>query len=145
MDDTNAEPNVEPTAEPEVEQIQVLPLVALRDTVIFPEMIVPLQVGREKSVAALNAAVAEGGPIALVTQRQAEQDDHIDRVAGHVGEMGHAHQQQQRPGRGGQRGEDRQRPKELEGGGHALMTSETPQMVLCTSNQKCWQPLAAPV
>src|SRR5688572_6338093 len=52
-----------------------LPLVALRETVIFPEMIVPLQVGREKSVNALNAAVAEGGPIALVTQRVAEQED----------------------------------------------------------------------
>ena len=52
-----------------------LPLVALRETVIFPEMIVPLQVGREKSVSALNAAVAAGGPIALVTQRQAEQED----------------------------------------------------------------------
>src|SRR6266852_4812592 len=52
-----------------------IPLVALRETVIFPEMIVPLQVGREKSVNALNAAVAEGGPIALVTQRQAEQED----------------------------------------------------------------------
>ena len=52
-----------------------LPLVALRETVIFPEMIVPLQVGREKSVAALNAAVEASGPIALVTQRQAEQED----------------------------------------------------------------------
>src|SRR4249920_1107532 len=52
-----------------------LPLVALRETVIFPEMIVPLQVGREKSVNALNAAVADGGPIALVTQRIAEQED----------------------------------------------------------------------
>ena len=52
-----------------------LPLVALRETVIFPEMIVPLQVGREKSVNALNAAVADGGPIALVTQREAEQED----------------------------------------------------------------------
>jgi ATP-dependent Lon protease len=52
-----------------------LPLVALRETVIFPEMIVPLQVGRDKSVAALNAAVASNGPIALVTQRQAEQED----------------------------------------------------------------------
>jgi ATP-dependent Lon protease len=52
-----------------------LPLVALRETVIFPEMIVPLQVGREKSVNALNAAVAEGGPIALITQRQPEQED----------------------------------------------------------------------
>ncbi|MBM4407062.1 MAG: endopeptidase La [Chloroflexi bacterium] len=55
--------------------VRDLPLVALRETVIFPEMIVPLQVGREKSVAALNAAVAENGPIALVTQRQADQED----------------------------------------------------------------------
>src|SRR5688572_23106448 len=52
-----------------------LPLVALRETVIFPEMIVPLTVGREKSVAALNAAVAASGPIALVTQRKAEQEE----------------------------------------------------------------------
>jgi ATP-dependent Lon protease len=55
--------------------ITELPLVALRETVIFPEMIVPLQVGRDKSVAALNAAVAEGGRIALVTQRMADQED----------------------------------------------------------------------
>ena len=55
-----------------------LPLVALRETVIFPEMIVPLQVGREKSVAALNAAVENGGPIALVTQRQPEQEEISD-------------------------------------------------------------------
>ena len=48
---------------------------ALRETVIFPEMIVPLQVGREKSVNALNAAVESGGPIALVTQRRPEQED----------------------------------------------------------------------
>src|SRR5215218_10450052 len=58
--------------------ITELPLVALRETVIFPEMIVPLQVGRDKSVAALNAAVAEGGRIALVTQRQADQEDITD-------------------------------------------------------------------
>ena len=58
--------------------ITELPLVALRETVIFPEMIVPLQVGRDKSVAALNAAMAEGGRIALVTQRQADQEDITD-------------------------------------------------------------------
>jgi len=54
---------------------QDLPLVALRETVIFPEMIVPLQVGRDKSVAAVNAAVESGSMIALVTQRQADQED----------------------------------------------------------------------
>ncbi len=55
--------------------IRELPLVALRETVIFPEMIVPLQVGREKSVNALNAAVAAESLIALVTQRRAEQEE----------------------------------------------------------------------
>jgi ATP-dependent Lon protease len=55
--------------------VKVLPLVALRETVIFPEMIVPLQVGRDKSVQALNHAVAESSPIALVTQRQADRED----------------------------------------------------------------------
>src|SRR5450756_2284135 len=69
-----------PSEQDEEQQVHVpgireLPLVALRETVIFPEMIVPLQVGREKSVAALNAAVESGGPIVLVTQRQAEQED----------------------------------------------------------------------
>ncbi len=55
-----------------------LPLVALRETVIFPEMIVPLQVGRDKSVQALNRAVADESPIALVTQRQADREDISD-------------------------------------------------------------------
>ncbi|MFI5226194.1 MAG: LON peptidase substrate-binding domain-containing protein, partial [Candidatus Limnocylindrales bacterium] len=64
-----------PSASQRVSGPRELPLVALRETVIFPEMIVPLQVGREKSVNALNAAVEAGGPIALVTQRTAEQED----------------------------------------------------------------------
>ncbi|MEX1294711.1 MAG: LON peptidase substrate-binding domain-containing protein, partial [Candidatus Limnocylindrales bacterium] len=53
----------------------VLPLVALRETVIFPEMIVPLQVGRDKSVKALDVAVGADSLVALVTQRQAERED----------------------------------------------------------------------
>jgi ATP-dependent Lon protease len=64
-----------PDAERTESKIKELPLVALRETVIFPEMIVPLQVGREKSVAALNAAVDAGSAIALVTQRQADQEE----------------------------------------------------------------------
>jgi ATP-dependent Lon protease len=61
-------------ADPE-QDVRELPLVALRETVIFPEMIVPLQVGRDKSVQALNRAVADNSPIALVTQRQAEKEE----------------------------------------------------------------------
>src|ERR1044071_1405753 len=57
------------------EKVRELPLVALRETVIFPEMIVPLQVGRDKSIQALNKAVADSTPIALVTQRQADRED----------------------------------------------------------------------
>jgi ATP-dependent Lon protease len=67
MDDKNAEP--------EVEQIQVLPLVALRETVIFPEMIVPLQVGRDRSVKALDRAVRTSQPVALITQRSIETEE----------------------------------------------------------------------
>jgi len=59
----------------DLERVQVLPLVALRDTVIFPEMIVPLQVGRERSVKALDRAVRTSQPVALVTQRSSEQED----------------------------------------------------------------------
>jgi len=36
-----------------------LPLVPLREAVVFPKLVVPLGVGREKSVAAINAAMAE--------------------------------------------------------------------------------------
>ncbi|HEX6140393.1 MAG TPA: endopeptidase La, partial [Candidatus Limnocylindria bacterium] len=63
------------TDERDVEQLQVLPLVALRDTVIFPEMIVPLQVGRERSVKALDRAVRASQPVALVTQRSSETEE----------------------------------------------------------------------
>ena len=61
--------------EQELDKLQVLPLVALRDTVIFPEMIVPLQVGRERSVKALDRAVRTSQPVALITQRSSEQED----------------------------------------------------------------------
>src|SRR4029079_9271084 len=42
---------------------------------IFPEMIVPLQVGRERSVKALDRAVRNNQPVALITQRNSEADD----------------------------------------------------------------------
>jgi ATP-dependent Lon protease len=55
--------------------IREVPLVALREAVIFPGMIVPLQVGRDKSVKALLAAVAADSMIALVTQREAATEE----------------------------------------------------------------------
>ncbi len=71
----NPPPANEEDNEQELDKLQVLPLVALRDTVIFPEMIVPLQVGRERSVKALDRAVRTSQPVALVTQRSSEQED----------------------------------------------------------------------
>jgi ATP-dependent Lon protease len=57
------------------DEIQVLPLVALRGTVIFPEMIVPLEVGRDRSVKALERAVRQNSPVALVAQRDSEAEE----------------------------------------------------------------------
>ncbi len=53
-----------------------LPLVPLREAVVFPKLVVPLGVGREKSVAAINAAMAEEKHyVILAAQRDAEVDD----------------------------------------------------------------------
>ncbi|MBN1596296.1 endopeptidase La [candidate division FCPU426 bacterium] len=53
----------------------VLPLMPLRDLVVFPHMIVPLFVGREKSVTALEAAMLGDRMIALAAQVRAQVDD----------------------------------------------------------------------
>jgi ATP-dependent Lon protease len=53
----------------------LLPVLPLRDIVVFPHMIVPLFVGREKSVRALEAVMREDKHILLVAQKNAAQDD----------------------------------------------------------------------
>lgn len=52
-----------------------LPMLPLRDVVVFPSMVAPLFVGREKSILALEAAMASGKQLLLVTQREADHDD----------------------------------------------------------------------
>jgi ATP-dependent Lon protease len=54
---------------------QVAPVLPLRDIVVFPHMIVPLFVGREKSVRALEEVMNEEKQILLLTQRNAAEDD----------------------------------------------------------------------
>ncbi len=54
---------------------QIFPVLPLRDIVVFPHMIVPLFVGREKSVRALEDVMADDKQILLVTQKNAAQDD----------------------------------------------------------------------
>ncbi len=53
----------------------VLPLIPLRDLIVFPNLVVPLFVGRERSIKALEEAMRETHYIALATQRKADTQD----------------------------------------------------------------------
>ncbi len=52
-----------------------LPLLPLRDIVVFPSMVIPLFVGRDKSISALNEVMKNDKKIILVTQKNSEIDD----------------------------------------------------------------------
>ncbi len=53
----------------------LLPLLPLRDVVVFPHMVIPLFVGRPKSIKALDAAMESGKQIMLVAQKTAGKDE----------------------------------------------------------------------
>jgi len=61
-----------------------VPILPLRDVVVYPHMVIPLFVGREKSITALDTAMESGKKIMLVAQKQADIDsptaDDIYRV-----------------------------------------------------------------
>src|SRR5579871_1779210 len=63
---------MEPTS---VVKNEIFPVLPLRDIVVFPSMVVPLFVGREKSVRALEEVVRREGKILLVTQKNGGVDD----------------------------------------------------------------------
>jgi ATP-dependent Lon protease len=54
---------------------QVIPLLPLRDVVVYPYMVIPLFVGREKSIKALEAATDENKQILLVAQKDSTEDN----------------------------------------------------------------------
>jgi len=67
-----------PPGEPQDEAIKipdVLPVLPLKDTVVFPYIILPLSVGRDKSVLAVDRALSESRVIMLVAQRDAAVDN----------------------------------------------------------------------
>jgi ATP-dependent Lon protease len=67
-----------PPGEPQEESIKipdVLPVLPLKDTVVFPYIILPLSVGRDKSVLAVDRALSESRVIMLVAQRDAAADN----------------------------------------------------------------------
>src|ERR1700742_5127768 len=68
MSDQNDNPQGKPAGQP-------VPVLPLRDIVVFPHMIVPLFVGREKSVRALEEVMSDEKQILLLTQKNAGDDD----------------------------------------------------------------------
>src|SRR5215831_3425801 len=55
--------------------LNTFPLLPLRDVVVFPHMVIPLFVGRPKSIKALDVAMESGKHILLVAQKSAAKDD----------------------------------------------------------------------
>ena len=68
-----------------VSKAKLFPVLPLRDIVVFPHMIVPLFVGREKSVRALEDVMADDKQILLVAQKDASQDDPASKDIYEVG------------------------------------------------------------
>ena len=66
----------------------IIPLLPLRDVVVFPHMIVPLFVGREKSIAALESAMKYEKGIFMVAQKNAKKDDPSEEDIYSVGTIG---------------------------------------------------------
>ncbi|MCR4287375.1 MAG: LON peptidase substrate-binding domain-containing protein, partial [Deltaproteobacteria bacterium] len=65
-----------------------VPLIPLRDIIIFPYMVVPLFVGREKSIRALEAAMAEDKTILLAAQKKARTEDPSPEEIYDIGTLG---------------------------------------------------------
>jgi ATP-dependent Lon protease len=63
------------SGEAPTQEVQTLPLLPLRDVVVFPHMVIPLFVGRPKSIKALETAMEAGKSILLVAQKSAAKDE----------------------------------------------------------------------
>ncbi len=78
----------EPAEEGQVRIPDSLPLLPVRDVVIFPYMIIPLFVGREMSIAAVNEALARDRLILLATQRDVTEEEPSPERIHRVGSVG---------------------------------------------------------
>jgi ATP-dependent Lon protease len=68
---------------------KILPLLPLRDIVVFPHMVVPLFIGRDKSVAALEAALAHDRLIFLAAQKDASTNEPVENDIFRIGTVAH--------------------------------------------------------
>ncbi len=64
-----------------------IPVLPLRDVVVYPYMVIPLFVGRERSIKALEVAMAADKQVLLVTQRSASEDQPTEEEIYHVGTL----------------------------------------------------------
>src|SRR5256712_12990573 len=67
---------------------RTVPLLPLRDIIVFPHMVVPLFVGREKSIAALEEAMAHDKDILLAAQKKAKTNDPVSDDIFGMGTLG---------------------------------------------------------
>jgi len=76
MDDNMDSPGVVSSEEIDAARIpEQLPILPLRDTVVFPHIVTPLVVAREKSVQLINDVIAGSRILGLVAQREAEVEE----------------------------------------------------------------------
>ena len=73
-EDSKTELESEPT-EAIADESTGVPVLPLRDVVVYPHMVIPLFVGREKSIVALDKAMNAGKKILLIAQQKADLDD----------------------------------------------------------------------
>jgi ATP-dependent Lon protease len=68
---------------------RILPLLPLRDIVVFPHMVVPLFIGRDRSIAALEASLAQGRLIFLAAQKDASTNEPGEEDIFRIGTVAH--------------------------------------------------------
>ena len=78
----------DPARKPDGKKPRILPLLPLRDIIVFPHMVVPLFVGREKSIAAIDEAMRQNNELLLCAQKKAKTQEPAAEDIFTVGTLG---------------------------------------------------------
>ena len=70
------------------EQVREIPLLPLRGVLVFPYMVIHLDVGREKSINAIEEAMIADKELFLATQKEAQTDDPSEQDIYEIGTVG---------------------------------------------------------